>query len=284
MFILRTKNHAQRVGKPEHDRQLLHDCLLYCASQRNVLLRLIMKHLNQQAGNPETGSAYGRPVAPAWHTVVLLLILFFFSFASAHSGSLVPFGAKIGRAFGYVLVIVFEWAVVAFIWFGISLRGVRLADLIGGRWARPVDLLRDITIAVAFLIVAVGGVLGALDHFVKSAPNQAMRNLLPRSPIEILLYLATSLTAGFCEELIYRGYLQRQFSVLTRAAAGGIVLQAIAFAVGHSYQGWKFVLLIAVLAAMLGLLAHWRKSLRPGMIAHALQDGISGIVASRVLR
>jgi hypothetical protein len=71
-----------------------------------------------------------RAVAPSWHTVVLLLILFVFSFASAHAGSLTPFGAKIGRAFGYVLVIIFEWAVVAFIWLGVRQRGVRIADLI----------------------------------------------------------------------------------------------------------------------------------------------------------
>jgi membrane protease YdiL (CAAX protease family) len=243
-----------------------------------------MKYLNQKIRNPENRSAYDGPVAPAWHTVVLLLILFVFSFASAHSGSLTPFGAKIGRALGYVLVIIFEWAVVAFIWLGVKQRCVRIADLVGGRWARPIYILRDFLIAVAFLIVVVGGVLGALDHFLKAAPNQAMRNLLPQSPIEVLLYLATSLTAGFCEELIYRGYLQRQFTVLTRAVTSGILLQAIVFAVGHSYQGWKFVILIAVLAAMLGLLAHWRKSLRPGMIAHTLQDGISGIVTSHVLR
>ena len=65
---------------------------------------------------------------------------------------------------------------------------------------------------------------------------------------------------------------------------GGILLQAIVFALSHGYQGWKYVLLITVLAAMLGLLAHWRKSLRPGMIAHALQDGVTGIVAAHVLR
>jgi CAAX protease family protein len=91
-------------------------------------------------------------------------------------------------------------------------------------------------------------------------------------------------TAGFCEELIYRGYLQRQFTVFTHTVIGGILLQAIVFALSHAYQGWNYVVLIAVLAGMLGVLAHWRKSLRPGMIAHALQDGISGIVAAHVLR
>jgi membrane protease YdiL (CAAX protease family) len=30
---------------------------------------------------------------------------------------------------------------------------------------------------------------------------------------------------------------------------------------------------------LLGMLAHWRKSLLPGMLAHGLQDSIGGIVA-----
>lgn len=229
------------------------------------------------------GSASYGAVAPAWHTFVLLLVLFSFSFASAHAGSLTPFGPKLGRVSGYIVVIIFEWAVVAFIWFGTTQCGVRIRDLIGGSWVRPVHILRDFLIAVAFLIIATG-VLGVLDHFLKTAPNQAIRNLIPQSPIEVVLFLVTSLTAGFCEELIYRGYLQRQFTAITHAVGGGIVLQSIAFALSHGYQGWRFVVLIAVLAAMLGLLANWRRSLRPGMIAHALQDGVSGIVASHVLR
>ena len=239
--------------------------------------------LRAMAPNLANDSSVQRAVAPAWHTVVLLLILFGFSFASAHTGSLTPLGPKIGRAFGYIVIIIFEWAVVAFIWFGARQRGIRMADLVGGSWARPIHIVRDIAIAIAFLIVS-AGVLSGLDYFLKTAPNQAIPNLLPQGPIEVVLFLATSLTAGFCEELIYRGYLQRQFTALTHAVAGGIVLQAITFALSRGYQGWKYVLLIAVLATMLGLLAHWRRSLRPGMIAHALQDGVTGIVAAHVLR
>ena len=235
------------------------------------------------APNSANDGSVQRAVAPAWHTVVVLLVLFGFSFASAHAGGLTPFGPKIGRSFGYIVVIIFESAVVALIWFGASQRGIRMGDLVGGSWARPIYILRDIAIAVAFLIVS-AVVLTGLDYFVKTAPNQAIRNLLPQGPIEVVLFLATSLTAGFCEELIYRGYLQRQFTALTDAVAGGIALQAITFALSHGYQGWKYVLLIAVLATMLGLLAHLRRSLRPGMIAHALQDGITGIVAAHLLR
>jgi hypothetical protein len=222
-------------------------------------------------------------VAPAWHTIVVLLVVFGFSIASAYAGGLTPFGARIGRAFSYIVVIAFEWIVVAFIWFGASQRGVRITDLVGGNWARPIYFLRDLAIAIGFLIV-VGGVMSGLNYLVKPTPNQAILHLLPNGPIEVVLFLATSVTAGFCEELIYRGYLQRQFTALTHAVTGGIVLQAIAFALSHSYQGWRFILLIAVLAIMLGLLAYWRRSLRPGMIAHALQDGVTGIVAGHLLR
>jgi len=271
---------------------MVDDCLLYDGSERNLASRLrvysdkVSPKLHRadfDSASMNESSVRRDTVAPASQTVIVLLVLFGFSLASAHAGSLTPLGSNIGRASGYGLVIIFEWAVVAFIWFGARQRGVRIADLIGGSWAQPIHILRDFLIAVAFLIVATG-VLSVMDYFLKTAPNQAIRNLLPQGSIEVVLFLGTSGTAGFCEELIYRGYLQRQFTALTHAVSGGIVLQAIVFALNHGYQGWKYVLLIAVLATMLGLLAHWRRSLRPGMIAHALQDGVSGIVAAHVLR
>jgi uncharacterized protein len=38
------------------------------------------------------------------------------------------------------------------------------------------------------------------------------------------------------------------------------------------------MLLIAVYGTTFGLLAIWRRSLRPGMLAHFLQDAIGGIL------
>jgi hypothetical protein len=40
------------------------------------------------------------------------------------------------------------------------------------------------------------------------------------------------------------------------------------------------VILIALYGAMFGILAHWRGSVRPGMIAHAWQDSLSGVTAA----
>jgi membrane protease YdiL (CAAX protease family) len=38
---------------------------------------------------------------------------------------------------------------------------------------------------------------------------------------------------------------------------------------------------IVVLGCMLGWLAQWRQSLRPGMLSHFLQDAIGGIILGR---
>ena len=98
------------------------------------------------------------------------------------------------------------------------------------------------------------------------------RNFYSQGRIEIALWVGLSLTAGICEEAIYRGYLQKQFVALTRSVPAGIILSALAFGSAHSYQGSKRVLMISVMGAMSGILAHWSRSVRPGMIAHALQD------------
>jgi membrane protease YdiL (CAAX protease family) len=175
-----------------------------------------------------------------------------------------------------------EWVIAGFVCFGIGRRGMSLRDLVGGHWTRPIAILRDAAISLGFLVLIFVS-SQVLGNLLQAEANEAVLNLIPRSSSQVFLFLALTLTAGFCEEVIYRGYLQRQFSALTRSAAGGIVLQALAFGAGHTYQGWRFVLIISVIGTMFGLLARRRRSLRPGMIAHFLQDGLGGLIAQKFL-
>jgi uncharacterized protein len=226
---------------------------------------------------PTSDSSHSR-IAPAWHTAVVLCLLLGLSFFGAHV-DLPSISRAHGRAPSYLIVIAMEWTLVAFIWWGLSRRGIRISDLVGGSWARPAYLLRDLGIALAFILIFGGGVLQGLAYLLKAAPPQTLRAMMPQTGIEMFLWVLMSLTAGFCEELIFRGYLQRQFSALAHSLIGGIVLQAIVFGLAHGYQGWKFMSIIAVYGACFGLLAQWRRSLRPGMLGHALQDTAGGLLA-----
>src|SRR5258707_14100112 len=97
-------------------------------------------------------------------------------------------------------------------------------------------------------------------------------SMLPQRGIELTFWIALSVTAGICEETIFRGYLQRQFMALTKSAPAGILLSAAAFGAAHAYQGFRMVILIGLYGAMFGILAYWRGTLVPGMIDQSWDD------------
>src|SRR5260370_1270632 len=93
-----------------------------------------------------------------------------------------------------------------------------------------------------------------------------------------------SATAGICEEIIFRGYFQRQFSAWTGNVSAGVLLSAAAFGAGHIYQGWRSAIIILVYGLLFGILAETRKSLRPGMMTHAWHDGFFGLAGRLIAK
>jgi uncharacterized protein len=226
---------------------------------------------------PLTTGRSDSDILPGWHTAIVLFLMLGLSVLGARVDLPAILGIH-GRVPSYLFIVVIEWATVAFIWWGLNRRGVRLSNLVGGSWARGIDVVRDFGIGIGFILV-LGGALQGLGYLLKVTQPQGMRAMLPQTWFELIAWVPLSMTGGFCEEVIFRGYLQRQFSAFTRSLVGGIVIQATAFGLGHAYQGWKLMSLIAIYGACFGLLAHWRHSLRPGMIGHALQDIAGGFLA-----
>jgi hypothetical protein len=105
----------------------------------------------------------------------------------------------------------------------------------------------------------------------------SIQTLLPRSAMEIFLWIAVSISAGICEELVFRGYLQRQFEAFTHSRWIALILQAALFGISHGYQGVEACMKIVAFGGLFGLIALYRGSLRPGMMAHAWTDIMSGI-------
>ncbi len=98
----------------------------------------------------------------------------------------------------------------------------------------------------------------------------------PSGFAEVSLWILLSVSAGVCEEIIYRGYFQQQFRATTRSVAVAVILQGLLFGLLHAYQGWKQVVMIAALGILYGALVAWRRNLRASMIAHAWSDLFEG--------
>ena len=149
---------------------------------------------------------------------------------------------------------------------------------LSGKCGGTIYFLRDIGIAVGFWIVA-AMLLWIFGWLLRTAALGRNVSMLPQRGIELTFWIALSVTAGICEETIFRGYLQRQFMALTKSAPAGILLSAATFGAAHTYQGFRMVILIGLYGAMFGILTYWRGSVRPGMIAHAWNDSLNGVLA-----
>jgi hypothetical protein len=236
--------------------------------------------------SPPAHAADRRLIAPLWHTGVLLAVLAALTAYGIYAQSIARSGTQLVQHRGsalpiYLMLIAFEWGLLRFVTAaGLRRTGTRLRDLIGERWASWKDVLRDVAIALAVWAVwtaaeaLVGQMLGK-----DSAKD--ISSLLPRDPLEIVVWVALSLTAGFCEEAVFRGYLQKQIQALTGSSLVAVLAQAVIFGVSHGYQGLRNVIAITAFGALFGALAVWRRSLRPGMILHAWTDVFSGIFARR---
>ena len=229
-----------------------------------------------QAPEPALPPGHIPAVAPAWHTAVFVILMLGVAFVQAmprfaqreaHLPSRIPL---------YISTLLYELFLLGYVWLGVWLRRTSLRDLIGGRWARWKDFWIDVGIAFIFWLV-VSTVLVLLSLALRFNGNEAASFLMPQTVREMIVWVVVATSAGFCEELIFRGYLQRQCLALTQNVAAAVILQGLIFGSAHAYQGAKGVIVISVYGMMFGALAAMRKSLRPGMMQHATQDTISGL-------
>lgn len=171
----------------------------------------------------------------------------------------------------YLISILANWALLAYCWGGVAAYGGNLRSMSGGLWTSWKQFFIDLVIALPFWVLWEGTAYG-VHWLLGPSKARSVGALLPQSMLEILIWIVVSLTAGFCEELQLRGYIQRQFHALSGSIVLAVSGQAVLFGLMHSYQGWKQVIVISALGVLYGALAAWRKNLGANMIAHAWSD------------
>lgn len=214
-------------------------------------------------------------LAPAWHTRALVGSLL----AVAVTGSLLepaalqtqPGQSLLVRAYvPLVLVNVMLCMYVS----GVGLQRIILAELLGRRWAERGRLVAELFTALGLALAVVAAENG-LQRWLGLPESLAAHGLMPSSFGEKWAWAATAALVGFSEELVYRGYLQRQLAALSGWLPFGVLAQAALFGIAHAEQGPEAVTRFACYALAFGGVAAWRRSLLPGVLAHVIIDWLA---------
>jgi membrane protease YdiL (CAAX protease family) len=107
--------------------------------------------------------------------------------------------------------------------------------------------------------------------------------ILPRSKPETATFLALAVTAGLCEEFLYRGFTM---AALARAGLPTWIValaSSVLFGLAHLYQGRGGLIGTLLLGAIFGGVRVATGSLIPPVAWHAMIDIVAGVAGPRFL-
>ena len=185
----------------------------------------------------------------------------------------------------YLSTILFQWtAALVTAWRALA-RGLSLEEM-GLSASRWIPLL---------LWALLGGTLLGLLHWLnlrrmggvdserKSQLRAISERILPQSRRELVFYLALAVTAGICEEFLYRGFAMGAFF---RAGLPGwlvVLFSSVLFGMAHLYQGRSGFLGTSILGLIFATARIAYHSVAPVMVWHAVVDVVAGVAGPRYL-
>jgi membrane protease YdiL (CAAX protease family) len=190
----------------------------------------------------------------------------------------------------YARLLVLEWGLALLalvVW--LSAPGVDAAA-VGLRWPQawpgPVAVAATVLV-LGFVVVSTRALRSGALAQVAAEPRRpgegrhaepavhATLALLPRTTAERRLFTLVGVTAGVCEEWLYRGFL---LAVVAAVGGGGlpepvlVAIGALAFGLAHAYQGLAGIVSTGVLGGVMAGLYLGTGSLLLPVVLHALVD------------
>lgn len=185
----------------------------------------------------------------------------------------------------YGSTIAFQWILVAVVAWRAFSRGLTLGEL---GLSRPVNL--------GLLLFGAGGaaLLGAFQWFnlrrvgrMSGPIAEFMRKLadrvLPVGGKEFVPYCALAITAGICEEFLYRGFVMAALGRADVFNSAAVIVSSVLFGLAHTYQGRSGVVGTGLLGLLFGVARLLTSSLFPVMLWHAVVDVVAGVAGPKYL-
>jgi membrane protease YdiL (CAAX protease family) len=137
-------------------------------------------------------------------------------------------------------------------------------------------------VLIGTLVYLLARQLGAVRRSAKARASVRRQvghfvSLLPVTPHELRLFFGLSVTAGICEEWLYRGVLTALFAAWVGLPCA-VLLANVAFGFAHSYQGRKGIVSTGLVGVVMSGIVIATGSLVVAMILHALVDAGNGLI------
>ena len=183
----------------------------------------------------------------------------------------------------YVSTILFQWALALIVGWRAVARGLSIDELgLTGGW----------TPAILLLSIGGTGLIGVAhwrnlrrmarsNHPALERLRRLGARLFPRSTSELMFYIVLALTAGICEEFIFRGFV---IAALFRAGLSTwavVFCSSLMFGVAHLYQGKGGSAGTGILGILFAMARITYHSLLPVVAWHAALDVVAGIAGAR---
>jgi membrane protease YdiL (CAAX protease family) len=185
----------------------------------------------------------------------------------------------------YLATIFFQWVLTALVAWRALARGLAPEEL-GIVRGFHVNLLA-VTLVGAGLIAAAHWAnvrrMARSDHPSLQRLRALGARLFPHSRSEFALFLVLSLTAGICEEFLFRGFVMAALARAGLAAWLVVILSSAMFGLAHLYQGKGGSLGTGILGALFALARMTFGSLLPAVVWHSVLDGVAGWAGARYL-
>lgn len=170
-----------------------------------------------------------------------------------------------------IVTVIFQWGIFLINYLSLHFEQTGLAG-VGVKKIRGIDLAWTL----AFLLAAVA-IISGLEWLLGEIGipiSGDVGMLIPKDPAGKVLWVLVAWTAGFCEEVAFRGYALTRLRLVGRFNSWWIpiLISSVAFGACHTYQGLAGFIVITIYGAMFGALYIRTGSLWPCILAHFLWD------------
>jgi uncharacterized protein len=198
-----------------------------------------------------------------------------------------PSTTKIERLSLYASTLAFQWIAAGVILWRTGAHEIRASQL-GLAVPNPaLAVTASVVLAALILLNQIVGLrrLVAQPERIQGILPQLALKLFPQDDVERLAFFALVTTVALCEELIYRGFVQRVFQDWSRGSVlVAVVGSAVFFALAHLYQGRRGLVSTLTIGLLFSTIRAWTGSLLPCIVAHFVADITVGMLAPGRLR